>query len=106
MNDHPVLKKLADSHEQKLRAADEKIINCLTAKEKRAELKKEAAERLKQFRNAYKMSQNQLAKQIGYTRAHISAIEKGLDRPSKQMADKIENEFGISANWLLYGTAA
>lgn len=73
--------------------------------EQREQLKKEAPERLMRIRNAFDISQNQLAKRLGYTRAYISAVEKGLQSPSRRMAELIEHEFGVSATWLLYGVA-
>lgn len=75
-------------------------------KEWRIRMRKEAADRLKQFRNAYQINQNQLAKRLGYTRAYISAVEKGLEGPSEKMAALIEEQFGVSATWLMYGIAA
>ena len=73
--------------------------------EKREQLKKEVPERLVRVRNAYHLNQSALAKEIGCTRAYISAIEKGKQNLSQRMADMIESKLGISAAWLLYGTA-
>lgn len=106
LDDHPALKKLFDIKERKRKAADEKIRNRAALAEHRAKLRKEAAERIAKFRMAYQINQNQLAKRLGYTRAYISAVEKGIQMPSKQMTDLIEAEFGVSSTWLLHGKAA
>lgn len=73
--------------------------------EQREQLRNEAPDRMMRIRNAFGLSQNQLAKRLGYTRAYISAVEKGIQRPSARMAELIEQELGVSANWLLYGVA-
>ena len=71
--------------------------------EQKDQLKKEASDRLIRIRTAFGLNQSQLAQQLGYTRAYISAVEKGLQPPSRRMAEMIEQQLGISANWLLYG---
>ena len=106
LKEHPDLKLLFDIKERTQMAAEEKLRNRIALKEHREKLKKESAERIVKFRNAFQINQNQLAKRLGYTRAYISAVEKGIQMPSRQMADLIESEFGVSATWLLYGTAA
>ena len=88
---------------QALKAAYETGIE---KEERKIARRQTAAERLKTFRNYIGINQNQLAKRLGYTRAYISAVEKGIQMPSRQMTDLIEAEFGVSSNWLLYGKAA
>lgn len=71
--------------------------------EKREQLKNDAPARMVKIRNAFQINQNQLAAKLGYTRAYISALEKGINKPSKKFALLMEAELGISAKWLLYG---
>ncbi len=71
----------------------------------REQMRDDAPARMIRFRNAFQINQNQLAKKLGYTRAYISAVEKGIQRPSRLMAGRIEAVYGVSAAWLLYGAA-
>lgn len=59
--------------------------------------------RIKQMRLDLNMSQVDLAKILGVTNAHISAIEKGKTMPSNALIKLICKEFKISERWLLDG---
>ena len=106
LEQYPEIKKLYDARVDRKKAAEDRIWNRAVRIEKRDAMRREAADRLKKIRDAYQINQNQLAKRLGYTRAYISAVEKGIQKPSLRMAEMIEAEFGVSATWLLYGTAA
>ncbi len=101
MNSNPMLKKLHDIREWKMKAKKELEMNHIAVAEMRETIKMEAAKRMMSFRNAFKINQSQLANQLGYTRAYISAIEKGIQKPSERMAKLIEEKYGIKASWLL-----
>lgn len=103
---NPDEKRLYELREKKYKSAEALLRNHATELEKRENRKKEAAVRMKKIRSAYQINQNQLAKRLGYTRAYISAVEKGLQSPSRRMAELIEAEFGVSAEWLLFGNVA
>ena len=90
----------------KLYAEENKRRSRLVRREQTEKARREAGDRMKKFRSAFQLNQNQLAQRIGYTRAYVSAVEKGIQKPSARMVELIEAEFGISAAWLLNGTAA
>ncbi len=50
---------------------------------------------LMKIRDDKKMTQTQLAQQVGISRQMISAIEKGERRPSVEVAQKIANVLGF-----------
>lgn len=106
LNLNPDLKKICEYRMALRNAVGEKGRGKSFRVLEQEQMRKEAAGRLKRIRDAFDINQNQLAKRLGYTRAYISAVEKGLERPSQRMAEMIEAEFGVSAEWLLYGNAA
>ena len=57
-------------------------------------------ERLKEVREARKMTQEELAQRIGITRASISAFEKGLKYPSIQTVAQLSKELKIPMAYL------
>jgi transcriptional regulator with XRE-family HTH domain len=62
--------------------------------------------RIKQARNMYEMTLDQLANQIGVSRAAISQFELGVNKPSLAMLDRLARFFGTSARWFLDGTGS
>ena len=60
-------------------------------------------DRLVQVRNAFRISQRGLAKRVGVTSQLISMIESGKSSLSYRLAKLIEYEFGVKAEWLMYG---
>ena len=63
----------------------------------------EIKDRLQQVRQAYNISQRQLAKRIGVTSQLISMIETGKTQLSHLTAKAIESEFGVNHEWLMTG---
>ncbi|AMM54642.1 helix-turn-helix transcriptional regulator [Pyrococcus kukulkanii] len=51
--------------------------------------------RLREFREAYGLTQEELARALGVTRQTIIAIEKGKYDPSLKLAFKIARFFGV-----------
>ncbi len=63
--------------------------------------KKEVAKRLAEARG--NVSQNRLAKEIGYAQQHINRYERGYVPKSYTLLDKLARIRNISINWLLTG---
>ena len=60
-------------------------------------------QRLKELRLALSLSQEELGKRIGITRAAISNLEKGTRNMSEQTMKSICREFNVSIAWLKEG---
>jgi transcriptional regulator with XRE-family HTH domain len=63
--------------------------------------KREVAKRLAEARG--NVSQNRLAKEIGYAQQHINRYERGYVPKSYTLLDKLARIKNISINWLLTG---
>lgn len=62
-------------------------------------------ERIKSLREALGMSQDELARKVGYKgRSAISKVESGSRDISQSMIEKYANALGVSPTFLLYGT--
>ena len=59
--------------------------------------------RIKQRRQALKVTQQELAEAIGMTPQHISAIEQDKGAPSLALLPKLGNELGVSIDYLVSG---
>jgi transcriptional regulator with XRE-family HTH domain len=57
-------------------------------------------ERLKEVREARKMTQEELSNRVGITRASISAFENGLKFPSVQTVEQLSRELNIPMAYL------
>jgi transcriptional regulator with XRE-family HTH domain len=60
--------------------------------------------RFKELRKATTLSQALFAEIIGVSPAHVSMIESGKSRPSKQLIKAVCSHFSVSEDWLLHGT--
>ena len=49
------------------------------------------------------MTQDQFARRIGITQSHLSALERGDNKPGASVLVAISREFGKSVDWLLTG---
>jgi transcriptional regulator with XRE-family HTH domain len=63
--------------------------------------KSEVAKRLENARGG--VSQNRLAKEIGYAQQHINRYERGFVPKSYTLLDKLARIKNININWLLTG---
>lgn len=63
-------------------------------------------ERLKEVRKMLKLNQEQFAKEIGVSRAHISNMENGNDNPSSALIKLICMKFNIEEEWLANGVGS
>jgi len=64
------------------------------------------ARRIKEARNTYQMTLDQLASQIGCSRAAVSQFETAVTKPGLERLDRIARLFGTSAQWFLDGTGS
>ena len=66
-------------------------------------LKKEIGERISNERSIRKISQNELAKDISYSKAQIGKVERGECMVTVEMAVVLSAYFGISLDYLILG---
>lgn len=59
------------------------------------------AERIKALREENRMTQSELARQLGITRASVNAWEMGISVPSTQYIVELANIFNVSTDHLL-----
>lgn len=59
------------------------------------------ADRIKWLREQNGLTQSELAKQLGITRASVNAWEMGISVPSTQYIVELANKFKISTDYLL-----
>lgn len=57
--------------------------------------------RIKELRNKYKLTQNELANQVGVTKSTIAAYENNSRQPSYDVLIKLANVFKVSIDSLL-----
>ena len=62
------------------------------------------SDKVKELRTSKNLTQEQLAKRLGITRAAISAYESGIRTPSYDLLSKIANIFNITIDSLLGDT--
>lgn len=60
-------------------------------------------ERLRRLRATQNITAQQLADQVGVTRAHITQIENNRKGLSMELIQALEGATGVSADWLLFG---
>ena len=63
----------------------------------------ELKDRLQELRQAFGISQRQLAKRVGVTSQLISMMETGKTQISHLTAKAIESEYGVNHEWLMTG---
>ena len=59
------------------------------------------ADRIKQLRECKKLTQAQLARKLGITRASVNAWEMGISVPSTQYVVELAEIFKVSTDYLL-----
>ena len=60
-----------------------------------------AAEKIKELRQSFAISQAQLAKRLGVTRSSVNAWEMGISIPSTMYVVELARLFGVSTDYLL-----
>ncbi len=56
--------------------------------------------KIKQVRKHNKLTQDEFAKSLGISQAHISKIEKSIEVPSKQLLTFIAYRYDVNIDWL------
>lgn len=59
--------------------------------------------RVREVREWARLTQEEFARRIGYSKVHIHSVEKEKVTPSNQFLEKIAAEFRISSEWLFTG---
>ena len=59
------------------------------------------ADKIKELRESKKISQSELAKNLGITRSSVNAWEMGISVPSTQYIVELAHIFGVSTDYLL-----
>lgn len=60
--------------------------------------------RLRQIRKSFGLTQEKMAEELGVSISLYKAMETGKSSVSKRTAEAVEGRFGISADYLFYGT--
>lgn len=63
----------------------------------------EPGERIREFREKKGIDQKDFAEMLGFSRGYISQIENGIRKPSREFLKKLNEVFGISSDYILYG---
>lgn len=63
----------------------------------------DCGDRLKEWRLVQGLSQRALGSVMGVSQGYIGNIEAGRSEPSRNFLQKLTEQFGVSADWLLYG---
>lgn len=58
---------------------------------------------IKEFRKSKKITQIQLAENLGLSRGYIADIERGRQKPSRAFLEKMAAKYGLSSDYILYG---
>ena len=61
-------------------------------------------ERIKDFREKKDLTQEELTKILGCDPSYISQIENKIRKPSLEFLEKLNKAFGISSDYILYGS--
>ena len=61
-------------------------------------------ERIKEFRIGKGLKQIDLKNSLGYSQGFISEIERGVKEPSRDFLIKLSEKYGISSDYVLYGS--
>lgn len=59
--------------------------------------------RIKEIRKKYELNQEQFGEKLKITKASVSRLESGINKPSEQTIKLICTEFDINENWLRTG---
>lgn len=65
--------------------------------------KEDFGQRLREWRESQKLSQRKLSSDLGVSRGYIGDIEAGRSEPSRNFLMKLQEKFGVRADYILYG---
>ncbi len=61
-------------------------------------------ERIREFRDKKGQTQKDFSKPMDYSHSYLSNIEKGKVEPSREFLKKLTGVYGISTDYILYGS--
>ena len=64
---------------------------------------KEIGERIKEVRMKLRLSQQELASELGISQGHLSEVERGIRKPGGEMLNALKHKFNVSLDWLFTG---
>lgn len=64
----------------------------------------ETGERIKEFRRRKDRTQKEFVGPLGYSYSYLSDIERGKAEPSREFLKKLTEVYGISSDYVLYGS--
>lgn len=62
--------------------------------------------RVKSWREESGLTQRELADALGYRQSYVGNIEAGRSEPSRNFLTKLQEKFGVRADFILYGDGA
>lgn len=65
---------------------------------------KESSQRLKLWRESQRLTQRTLCAALDVSQSYIGNIEAGRSEPSRNFLIKLQEKFGVRADYILYGT--
>jgi transcriptional regulator with XRE-family HTH domain len=69
-------------------------------------MKQSISQRLKEFRKEKKISQSELAKQLGVSQSYLAGVERETNEVNSKLLNSLKEKYNISADWLLFGKEA
>jgi len=64
----------------------------------------ESSGNIKELRKSIRLSQADFAKCLGYSQGYVADLERGRQKPSREFLEKIKKTFGVSSDYILYGS--
>jgi transcriptional regulator with XRE-family HTH domain len=61
-------------------------------------------ERIKDFRQKKGLNQRKFAEQLGYSYGYIADLERGRQKPSREVLERLTEVYAISSDYVLYGS--
>jgi len=89
------IKKCISQTGKKMHLADSNFMEAKT---------KKIGHRIRELRKGESLSQNEFAHQLGVRRGYISTLETHRNEPSEQLLLNICRTFGVTYDWLKYGS--
>ncbi len=62
-------------------------------------------DRIREFRTKHRLTLKRMASGLGYSHVYLSNIERGLVDPSREFLKKLNEVYGLSSDFVLYGYA-
>ncbi|MCM8765935.1 MAG: helix-turn-helix domain-containing protein [Candidatus Omnitrophica bacterium] len=65
----------------------------------------EPGDRIKSIRKNMGLTQAEFGESLGYSHGYIADLERNRQKPSREFLEKLNEVFGISADYILYGSS-